>query len=519
MRYIRMSPFNSPPTTSNIIPSGRTTTVDLPPDELLDGLPLWHRRNKPLPVTPKPSKANLRRVQTTCGSRSDGQSRYIQKRPASAYEVRNLFPLQLDVEILEHILCFLDNKTLAVIARTCKAISPLAYQALYTTVVLKSPSHHTRLQRPHVMKRYNCLIYTLHHSDQARAALRHLSLESSTETPLHAYDFLRKIQLLVSLSVHVAPPVFGVVYDAIKASEHLMTTILRCPALRTLCTFIHMGHDSLFSDTSRLSHFLSRTPELSRLSIILPNQLGPLESSSPTFPPTRALRYATIISPKFDGTLISLLRAISRSIVSLELLVVHAITKPAEASSALYSLGTGLKYLSFHASTPPADYRFLDSLPCHLQGLRALYLSRGTCTSAILDNLHRAKGLKYLAFAGCLPDVVEERKVVELLSSSRAGTSTGQSLKEVECNKHGGRTRSLKPKLRQLVLYPLVNQAGDAQLCLDSPLFDACKRAGVKLILQPRAPAQFSYVGFGDLSREVSHGSLPKPVWRSREGF
>ncbi|KAK7060952.1 hypothetical protein VNI00_000687 [Paramarasmius palmivorus] len=334
-------------------------------------------------------------------------------------------------------------------------------------------------------------------SDVARASLRHLSLELSTETPLRAYEFLKKTQNLDSLNVHVCPPVFGVEHDPMKESERLMTVILRCPGLRTLRTFTHTGYDSLFRNVTHLSHFLSRTPDLDRLSMILPNQLGALESRSLIFPSTRALRYATIISPKFDGTLRALLAAISKSIESLELLVNHAITDPKAARSALYSLGPRLKYLSFHANIPPADYRFLDSLPFHLHGLRGLYLSRGTCTSALFENLHHAKKLRYLGLAGCLPDVVKEDKVIEFLQAigSRSVTPVG----EFECACDDGsttqRTRSLKRRFRRLVLFPLVNQATDPPIPLDSPLFDTCRSAGVRLKLETSLPAQFSDVG------------------------
>ncbi|KAF9266979.1 hypothetical protein L218DRAFT_996506 [Marasmius fiardii PR-910] len=366
---------------------------------------------------------------------------------------------------------FLEEADLVAVAATCKALQEAAYQMLYNTVVLAprgllpSTSEVMFDSNRRLRASFHNLLHTIQTNVIARAQVRHLSIYWGIEVPRSAYDWLKQLGTpLVSLDVQIASG---------ADDEHLINTILRCPALSSLHSFTHTGDPILFRNVERLSLLLSSTPQLKRLTITLPNQLGQLETLSPSFPAS-SIEHATITSPKFDATLHRLLRSLSGSVKVLELAIEHPISSETEARQSLYALGVGLRQLALHLTVPPTDYTFLDDVPKHLTGLRGLYLSRGTCTKELLNNLHHASGLQRLGFAGCLPDIITADDVVKYLGSFSGG-------------------KRQKSRLRLLYLYPSDGKK-DGGNGVPQPfpvLHEACKKAGVKMKRCSNIPGVF----------------------------
>ncbi|KAG7093713.1 hypothetical protein E1B28_007367 [Marasmius oreades] len=389
------------------------------------------------------------RIQTQTGARPRTISRRGLDQVQSVYHVQNL---RLGKDFYVNIFRFLDKPDLVAVAGTCKTLREAAYQVLYETVTLaprKLPSsseviNQSRRQLP---ASFHNLLSTMQTNDNARAQVRHLSIYWGIEVPQSAYDWLKQLGTpLVSLDVRIASG---------ADDEHLMNTILRCPALRLLHSFTHTGDPILFRNVERLSFLLSSTPRLKRLAVTLPNQLGQLETISPSFPAS-SVEHATITSPKFDATLRQLLLSFSGSVKVLELSIEHPISSETEARNTLYALGISLRQLALHLAVPATDYTFLDYVPKHLTGLRGLYLSRGTCTKELLNNLHHASGLQCLGFAGCMPDIITTDDLVRYLGGER---------------KH--------PRLRLLFLCPAGKKDGTPDPSV--ALHEACRKAGVRM--------------------------------------
>ncbi|KAJ8095333.1 hypothetical protein PM082_010556 [Marasmius tenuissimus] len=396
----------------------------------------------------------------------------------SIYHPQNLY---LGKEFYLGIFCFLGNAELVAVAMSCKALRDIAYQVLYNTVVLvprrlPSPSELLVKGSRRLPSAFHNLLLTLQTNRIARAQIRHLSIYSGIEVPKSAYDWLKRLETpLLSLDVRMTPG---------SDDEHLINTILRCPALKTLCSFTHSGDPMLFRNVERLSLLLSSTPKLKRLAVSLPNQLGKLETLSPSFP-SSSVEHAIITSPKFDATLRQLLLSLSGSVKALELSISHPIASEIEARNTLYALGAGLRELALHLAIPPSDYRFLNDAPKHLTGLRGIYLSRGTCTKELLDNLHHASGLEYLGLAGCVPDIIPTQDLVKYIL--KRGNS----------------------ELTSLYLYPEVREGYNVGV-VPSPsvaLLEACREVKVKLKRSLGLPGVF------DPEKAMA------TVWRSKPIF
>ncbi|KAK1232935.1 hypothetical protein PQX77_003948 [Marasmius sp. AFHP31] len=381
----------------------------------------------------------------------------------SIYHPQNL---HLGKEFYLGIFCFLGNAELVAVAMSCKALRDIAYQVLYNTVVLVP----RRLPPPceilvkgsqRLPSAFYNLLLTLQTNRIARAQIRHLSIYSGIEVPKSAYDWLKRLETpLLSLDVRMTPG---------SDDEHLINTILRCPALKTLRSFTHSGDPMLFRNVERLSLLLSSTPKLKRLAVTLPNQLGKLETLAPSFP-SSSVEHAIITSPKFDATLRQLLLSLSGSVRALELSISHPIASEIEARNTLYALGAGLRELALQLTIPPADYRFLDDAPEHLTSLRGIYLSRGTCTKELLNNLHHASGLEYLGLAGCVPDIIPTQDLVKYVS------------------KRGN------PELTSLYLYPEVREGNNVGVVPNPSvaLLEACREVKVKLKRSLGIPGVFN---------------------------